>query len=382
MHIVHVLTRLARGGAEENTLATAEWQAAAGHCVTVIHGGRAECPVPRGVAAAACAPLVHPVAPRADLAALRALRRLYRDLGPDVIHTHQSKAGILGRLAADAAPGAIVIHGIHIVPFESVGTGPAALFRGAERLAARRTHGFIAVTDAAACAYVDAGIAPREKVAVVRSGMDLARFRGAAPPQDAAALSGRVPGGARRPLAVMLASFEPRKRQAALIAAIARRGAGALGGLRLVLAGDGPERAAVARLIATHGLAEHVVLAGHRDDPERLLAIADLSVLVSAREGLPRAAVQSLAAGRPVVSTALPGLAELVHDGRNGVLCGPDDMDGVVTALGRIARDRALWRRLAAGAAATDVSDWALDLLGRRTTEAYARFAPALRRAA
>lgn len=370
MHIAHLVTRLLRSGSEENTLATCRWQLAAGHRVTLIHGAQADAywqahPVP-GLSVIALPEMVHPVNPAADARALYRLRQLYRQLAPDVIHTHQSKAGILGRMAASAAPGAIVVHGIHILPFEGVEWKRRQIYLAAERLAARHTDLFIAVSNATGHAYIEAGIARPEQMHCVRSGMDLQRFMQATAPPDAAQLRG--PGAPL--IVVMMAAFEPRKRHLPFLQALAQQ-RDMLPQIRILLAGQGPLQREISAQIEALNLQEIVHLCGHRSDPEALLSMADLSILTSEREGLPRVVVQSLAAGCPVALTTLPGIHEIIEPGHNGMIFERDDLAGLVTALGELARHPAQLGALQQGAGRTNVSEWSLEALGARTTALY-----------
>ena len=374
MHIAHIVTRLLRAGSEENTLETCRWQVAAGHRVTVIHGEgydpHWDVHLPAGVERVAVPEMVHPVRPVQDMRALMRLRAVYRHLAPDVIHTHQSKAGILGRLAARAVPDAVVAHGIHIVPFADVSPAKRAVYLAAEKLVARQTDVFLGVSEAVGQAYVDAGIARRGRVHCVRSGMDLARFQSPRLPDDWRALL-RVPRGNARPrVALMMAAFEPRKRHVAFLQSFARVAA-AVPDLVLLLAGRGPEEARVRAEVARLGLEDRVVFCGHRPDPEALFALADLSVLTSEREGLPRVVMQSIAAGCPVLVQDLPGLAEVVTHRKNGWIADAADMDGTVRQMCAMLGSQPLLARLRAGALATDLSAWALDALGARTTALY-----------
>lgn len=377
MHVVHVLTRLLRAGAEENTLSTCEWQARRGHRVTVVHGNEFD-PfwydrrIP-GLTLLHVPQMVHALRPAADFRALAVLRRLLRDLSPDVIHTHQSKAGILGRLAASSVPGAALVHGVHIVPFDGVQPLKARLYVAAERLAARRTDQFIAVSNAVGDAYVNAGITRPGRVHCVRSGIDLDKFRHAAQPKDWRDLIGVARGGTARKeltVAVMLASFEPRKNHLPLLRALETHVHRAPN-LRLILAGDGPLHRVAQDMVDRSGMSRQVTLCGHRSDPEALLALSDLSILVSRREGLPRVVVQSLTAKRPVVVADLPGISEIVQPGRNGIITPAADMDAAACALVDLSRDPAQMRRLKHGAAETDVSEWAEERLGELTTRLY-----------
>lgn len=374
MHIVHLVTRLLRAGSEENTIETCRWQALAGHQVTVIHGHQVDPwwrdnPV-SGVKLVALPQLVHPLNPAADLRALRALRVLYRRLRPDVIHTHQSKAGILGRLAASAVPDAVVAHGIHIVPFQGVSRAKRMIYIAAEKLAARRTDVFLGVSEAVGHAYVGAGIARRGRVHCVRSGMDINRFSDPKPPLDWRRLLRLGSNDCRPPVALMLAAFEPRKRHVPMLRAFAKMRE-KLPDLHLLLAGAGPEEQRVRDEVSVLGLGKQVTFCGYRTDPEALLALADLSMLTSEREGLPRVVVQSLAAGCPALVTRVPGIEEVLLDGINGVVMARDDIIGLMRQCCGLLGDRARLRLLRQGALCTDVSAWDLARLGRRSTALY-----------
>ncbi|MEL6960161.1 MAG: glycosyltransferase, partial [Pseudomonadota bacterium] len=374
MRIAHIVTRLLRAGSEENTVQTCRWQVEHGHNVTLVHGPDPD-PwwtrnLPAGITLREVPQMVHSVQPLMDIRALWALRQVYRDIRPDVIHTHQSKAGILGRLAASVVPDAIVTHGIHIVPFEHVSPVTRALYVAAEKWAARKTDVFIGVSEAVGRAYVEAGITPPDRVHCVRSGMDLARFETPQRPDDWRTLLG-VPTGGDTPLVVlMMAAFEPRKRHVSFLRAFAKDAA-ALPNFKLLLAGAGPEEANVRAAVTALGLEDKVVFCGHRTDPEALFALADVSILTSAREGLPRVVVQSIASGCPVLVQNLPGLEEIIDHGRNGWIAPGEDMDRTAQQLVRLLSDPTLRARLRAGALATDLSAWRLDALGAQTTALY-----------
>lgn len=374
MHVVHVLTRLLRAGSEENTIETCRWQLAAGQQVSLIHGSDPDpywtTNLPDGLHRIVLPELVHAVDPFNDLQAMRRLRQLYLTLEPDVIHTHQSKAGILGRLAARSVPGALVVHGIHILPFDGVGPIRRAIYLAAERLAAPRTDVFIGVSQAMLDAYLRAGLAQPDNLHCVRSGMLLAQFHCPDKPDDWRKLL-RVSDDCKPPpVAIMMAAFEPRKRHIPFLRALAQEVA-RLPDMRLLLAGQGPEETAVRLEVDRLGLSDNVVFCGHRPDPEALFALSLVSVLTSQREGLPRVVIQSIAAGVPVLAQELPGLTEIVQDGRNGYILPSDDMQAAASGLVDLLKDHIMQQRLAEGARQTDVSDWALDRLGVRTDQCY-----------
>lgn len=377
LRIVHVITRLYNAGSEENTLATCLGQAEDGHEVFLVHGAEFDPGhyqrVGGRIRLIEAPSLVHPVRPIADLRATIALARLFRRLRADVVHTHQSKAGLVGRLAAAIARTPLIVHGVHIVPFLNVGRAQRLLYLACERLAARVTHAFIDVSVGMRDACVAAGVGAPDNHFVVYSGMRLEAFAGAQPPQDWRALAGVGPDEPRPPIVLMLAALEPRKRHVELVEAfaplVARHPA-----VRLILAGEGPHRPAVEAAVARAGLERNVRLIGHHPQPEALIALADLCVLTSMREGLPRVVVQYAAGGRPSIVTHVPGIEEIVAHETNGLVTDPEDISATVTAILSLLDDPARLEALRAGAAATDVSRWKEDALVRGVAEVYDRF--------
>lgn len=377
LRIVHVITRLLRAGSEENTLATCLGQAADGHEVILVHGAEFD------LAHAARLgdrirfieepSLVHPVRPMQDVRAVYDLARLFKRLKPDVVHTHQSKAGLAGRFAAAIAGVPLIVHGVHIVSFVNVGLFERLLYLTSERVAARMTHAFIDVSGGMRDACVAAGVGRPENHFVVYSGMKLSAFRDAAPIEDWRAMLGVAEREPKPPVILMLAALEPRKRHVALIdafaSAVERRP-----DIRLVLAGEGPHRAEVEAAITRAGLERNIRLIGFHPEPERLIALADLCVLTSMREGLPRVVVQYIAGGRPVVVSHVPGIEEIVAHGANGLITDPDDVGDAVAAIIALLDDPGRLSALRAGAAATDVSGWREDALVRGVSDVYARF--------
>ena len=134
--------------------------------------------------------LVQPIAPLSDMRALRGLVATFRRHRPDVVHTHTSKAGILGRLAARAASVPVLVHGVHIVPFDNVGRLERRAYLTAERSVQGMTHAFIDVSPAMRDLCVQAGVGSPERHHLVPSGFDLSLFRRATSPRTGATCSG------------------------------------------------------------------------------------------------------------------------------------------------------------------------------------------------
>jgi glycosyltransferase involved in cell wall biosynthesis len=374
LRIAHVITRLINGGADENTVISCNQAVRSGHSVMLVHGAQTRPEILSAVDARVkiveLRSLVQPIAPLSDMRALGDLARTFRRYRPDVVHTHTSKAGILGRLAARAASVPVLVHGVHIVPFVNVGRLERYAYLTAERAVQGMTHAFIDVSPAMRALCVKAGVGPPERHIVVPSGFDLSVFRNATEPEDWRDLLRLGSDDPRPPVVVMLAVFEARKRHLECMESIPRIAA-RFPDVRFVFAGDGRLRNDIEAHIRTLGIERNVVLTGFHPHPEQLIALADVCLLASAREGLPRVVMQYLAGGRPVVAADLPCIADVLRDGVNGVVIG-SDLAGLADAVITLLDDSARRSRLARGAAATELSEWDAVRMGERLEAVYA----------
>jgi glycosyltransferase involved in cell wall biosynthesis len=343
--ILHVITRLERGGASDCTLWQAIGAARRGHDVTIACG-------PSDIASplverarrqerlrlVILPALARPLRPAADLRSLYALVRLMRDVRPDVIHLHTSKAGTLGRIAA-ALLGrrGRVVHQPHGHLFYGYyGRLGAALVLLAERALAPLAARQVTLTARGAQEHLDAGVGRRDQFRVIPSGVEMAPLRAAARGREAAR---RRLGYAPHEFVVMsLARLEPIKGGPATLRGFARAAA-TRSALRLHLAGDGPLLETLRAEARTLGLADRVRIDGHWAAPHEILPAADLFVLAPRNEGMGRAVVEALALAVPVVATAVGGLPEVLEEGRSGLLVPPDDEAALAHAIGRIADD-------------------------------------------
>ena len=279
-------------------------------------------------------PMQRAISPVRDLVALVRLWRLMRVGAYDVVHTHSSKAGFLGRLAAHLAGVPRVVHTPHTFPFEmEVGSGTRRLYAGLERLAARFTQIMVCVCPSqrpAAQALVGA-----RRTVVIENGI--------APllPADAAA------GEARRRalglasdavVAGVIGRMSRQKGHADFVAA-ARSVAARLPMARFLLVGDGECRPAVVRRIAAAGLEDRFIFAGAQEDIAGWLAAMDVVVLPSLWEGLPYVLLEAMAAGRAVVATRVGGIPDVVEDGVSGRLVPPRDPEALALALAALLED-------------------------------------------
>ncbi|MCD6339789.1 MAG: glycosyltransferase family 4 protein [Verrucomicrobia bacterium] len=353
MRIVHVITRLIVGGAQENTIATVlGLQNRSGWDVRLAAGPTSG---PEGSLESRLAgrpelltlipDLVRPVHPWRDVRAWAALVRLFRRLRPDIVHTHSGKAGVLGRLAARRAGAPIIAHTIHgpsFGPFQ--GFLPNLLFKTAERIAGRATDCFVAVADAMKQQYLAAGIGRPEQYVRIFSGFPVEPYLRA---RNDPALRRRLGLGPEDFVVGKIARLFRLKGHEDLLA-IAPRLAREIPNIRFLLVGDGILRDRFEAMAREAGVAERFRFVG-LVPPEQVpayIGVMDALVHLSYREGLPRALPQALCAGKPVAAWDCDGAGEVCLDGRTGFLLRPGDRDGLAERLILLARDKTLRRRL------------------------------------
>jgi len=310
--------------------------------------------------------LVRQVAPISDLRALASLRAAIRSFQPQVVHTHSSKAGILGRLAA-RLEGVSTVHTVHGFGFTPLQAAPTYfLFRAAEKTMARFTDHFVTVSETDRRRGIEIGLFPPDKATVIRAAIDLGRFQAAI---DGEAVRKRLGVPIGVPMVTQIGNFKPQKAPLDFV-----RVAAAVHPTHpdawFVMVGDGPLREPAERLARELGVADRMVFSGWWNDVPGLLAATTVSVLTSRHEGLPCSVVESLAAGVPVVATAVDGTVEVVRSGDNGLLAPAGDITGLAQSVGRLLADPGLRARMAA-AAREGLEAFDRDLMVRQQEDLY-----------
>jgi len=334
LRIAHVDAERGFSGGEVQVFLLMEGLAARGYENLLLcpSGSRAEAvAAQRGIAVRAV-----PMRGALDLAAVWLLSRRFAEAAVDLVHLHTGRAAWLGGLAAQLAG------------------RPAIVTRRMDRIVRRGwrtrliyerwTRRAVAIS-AGVAERLAAGGVPASRVTVIPSAVDVVRLR---PQRDRAAVRAAEAVGGDDVVILTIAALVPRKGLVVLLDALdalARRGLRP----RLWVAGDGPQRALLQARVAASGLAAQVRLLGERDDVGDLLAACDIFVLPSLHEGLGVAALEAMAASRPVVASAVGGLAEAVVDNRTGVLVPAGDPARLADALESLLRDPT--RRTALGAA-------------------------------
>lgn len=376
VRVCHVITRLDLGGAQDNTLHTVASLAAPFRASLVCgRGGMLDAEAARiaGLDLTFVDDLVRHISPLRDARAVRQLVGVLRRLRPHIVHTHSSKAGILGRLAARIAAVPVRVHSIHGFGFND--TQPVLLrtaLINAERALAPLTTHFIAVSRANLDKGARLGIVPRDRSSVIHSGIRLDRFeaeRGKPESRNGHGLRRELGWRDDAPLVGMVACLKPQKAPLDFVD-VAARVAALRPETRFVMAGDGELRARVEERAAVAGLGDRLRLLGWRRDIPRLMAALDVMVLTSLWEGLPRVLPEAIACGVPIVATGVDGSADILRDQETGIVCRPRDVDGLAAGVGRLLGDRALAARLTEAARAC-LSEFDIDAMVREQEALY-----------
>ena len=326
---------------------------------------------PLAVAAAAAGLGVVPIARRkfAGPGAAVALRRLLVDGSADVIHAHNGRALFAAAVAvALAGRGRCVATQHFLTPSNARRRGLKGLASGrVHRFMAERTHAIVAISESARAAMAERHAAGADKAVVVPNGI-------AAPPADAAAAGADVRRalglGVDQPVVLCAARLEPEKGLPTLVTAMAAVRAACPAAVCL-LAGQGSVRAEIERQIAAAGLSGAVRLLGFRSDVPALMAAADVFVLPAPAEPFGLVLLEAMAAGRPVVAVGVGGPAEIVVDGRTGLLVPPDDPAAVAAAVGRLLANGPLRRSMGDAGRARWADRFTVDRMAEATAAAY-----------
>lgn len=331
--VFHLITRLLQGGAEAKTLATV--RGLDDYSFTVGYGmEHAEEQVTQlkgdGIDTEQF-PLIRHYNPVTAVPAVVSLARYLRRKEFDIVHTHSTEAGIIGRFAAVLAGVPNVVHTVHGVPFADDQNDVLNRFvLACERRAATHTDCIATNADMIAEEYLERGIGRSKQYTTIYSGVDLDAFADAEPASN-------LPGD--RPRVAMVGRLADGKGHEVLLEAVVSmdnfEGS-------VCIAGDGPLYDSLTEEIEERGLSGEVFLIGYRDDIPRILAASDALVLPSFREGTPRVITEAMASGLPVVATDIAGIPEQIEHGENGFLIPTGDAEALADRLNQLLTDSQL----------------------------------------
>jgi glycosyltransferase involved in cell wall biosynthesis len=328
--VIHVITRLIAGGAQENTILSCQGLKDRYDVLLVTgppeghEGSLIEDAARRGIRTVVMDELVRPIAPAQDGAAFRKLMDLFAAEQPDIVHTHSSKAGIVGRAAAWFAKVPVIIHTNHGLPYYDFQTlRERALFWSAEKIATSVTHKVVCVGEEMKRKSIAGRLGPPELFEVIHSGIEIERF------VNAKSVRAKLGIGENERVVGVVSRMARHKGHRFLVEA-------APPGVHVLFVGDGEARADLEKQVQERGVKATFI--GHvpPDEVPNLIATMDVVVHPSLWEGLPRAAVQGLLVGRPVVAFDCDGAREVVVDGETGLLVPPKDLDRLRSAIEEI----------------------------------------------
>ncbi len=370
--VVHIITRLDLGGAQQNTL----------HTVRNLDPRRFEAMLLCGTGGGLdselqswpshgprwqfAGNLVREISPWRDLLAFFELRRLLLKEKPDVVHTHSSKAGILGRLAAWAAGVPVVVHTFHGFGFHD---GQSWLKKWlcivTERLAGSLSTALVFVSRANEDYARRYGLGRPDSYVLIRSGVKLSEFPARCDAAEKKKSLGLEP---ETRLVLSVGNFKPQKNPEDFLTA-AKIVARSQPDAAFVFVGDGPLRGKLEAGVGV--LKPRFLMPGWRRDVAELLVATDVFVLTSLWEGLPRALVEAMKSGVVPVCYATDGVKDLVRDGENGFLVPQWDSTALARRVVDLLNDESLRKRLGAAAAASIDSEFDIDGMVRRQEKLY-----------
>lgn len=351
--VLHIITRMIVGGAQENTLLSVEGLDSLPEYEVTLASGVDNGPEGDLLARArettrliVVEELGRSINPLSDIKAFWKLYRLIRKGRYHIVHTHSSKAGVLGRIAAKLAGTPLIVHTLHSLVFHDYQPWVVnRLWRGMKKICAPMTDHFISVSAIISRKAIAAGIDEPGKFSTIYSGMELDWFLKADVDPVAVRREFGIPEGA--PVVGKIARLFPLKGHDQLLDAapsIVERHPN----VRFLLIGDGVLYERLRERAAGAGILDNFVFAGliDRERIPEVLSAMDVLVHTSLREGLARALPQALAMGKPCVSFDIDGAPEVVIEGETGYIVRPGDAGGLADAISRLLADPELRARM------------------------------------
>lgn len=342
------------GGAQENTLYTVlGLNQKPGYEVTLVtgpaigpEGELLEEARKSGIRVMLVPEMRREIHPWRDFQTLLSLTRLLKELSPEIVHTHSSKAGILGRLAARRAHVPFILHTIHGQAFHPNQNWILnTLFKNLEWYVSRFTDRIITVADAMRDQAVAAGIAPASKFITIYSGMDVGAFLNGHGRRTE--MRRKLGFGEEQTVVGKVARLAPLKGYEYIIE-LAHELMPRHPELRFLFVGDGQLRTELEAQAQRLGVRDRIVFAGlvPAQEVPAYLSAMDILVHASLREGLARVLPQALISGKPVVSFDVDGAREVVRNEETGFLVRAKDLRGLVESVEKLVAQPALGKRM------------------------------------
>jgi glycosyltransferase involved in cell wall biosynthesis len=371
--ILHVVAGEDFGGASVVVAALADAAVRSGFRATVLTSDPrlAERLHANGVGTVDSIPIRRTVHPLADLVAVVRLTRHVRRHGYRIVHTHTSKGGLVGRVAAHLAKVPLIVHTAHGFAFHEGSTRiRCGVAVRAEQALSHLTDRIVTVTDHHRELALSHRIAPADKMLTIHNGIDdPLRLSPCAPDRE--------PDGRARFVVLSHGRLCTQKGVAHLVRAMSLLPAPSKDRCRLVIVGEGELAGELGREVARLGIGAMVEFLGFRTDPVALVREADLVVLPSLWEGLSISLLEALALGKPVIATAIPSNIEVVGDSGCAVLVPPADPAALALAIGRLLDCQEERTSLSRAARRRYEAEFAADRMGAAYVDLYRKAMPA-----
>ncbi len=332
--VAHIIARMITGGADENTLFTMEGLDKNKYDVDLITGEEFDESIFNKVKnndfnINQIKGLKWKLNFLHDPIVLLKLIKLLKGKRYDIVHTHTTKAGILGRIAARIVGVPVIVHGLHGSTFEAFNSGLLNwLLFLFERLTGRFTDAYVSVSGVLSEKYIERGIGKKENYHTVYSGMELEIFYGVRGKINCRKKRGELGIDAGDFVIGNVARLETRKGHQFLLDAFKNVvGEQKYSQVKLLIIGEGNKRKYLENYVKELNLEDKVIFTGYREDVEELMALMDIFVLTSLREGLPRVLVQAAAVGMPSIAFNVDGVPEIIKDNYNGFLVKVKDVE-------------------------------------------------------
>ncbi|OGR56854.1 MAG: hypothetical protein A3I11_04120 [Elusimicrobia bacterium RIFCSPLOWO2_02_FULL_39_32] len=340
---MHIITSLEVGGATKNTLHTVANLNRERFEVSLVHGAEGylvnETKNIKNLKSYCAKYLIRSIHIFKDVLCLFELAKIIRECKPDIVHTHSSKAGILGRIAAYISNTPIIIHTIHgfgFNPYQNPIT--RKLFILLEKWAAKINQILIAVCEDNVRVGLALGIGSKKKYRLIRSGVDLQGIRDQLKNSNVADLKKKFLIPFNSKVVTSIAALKTQKNPFGFIR-IAKDIEQQVKESQFLMVGDGNLRLETEKNIKIAGLENKIKILGWIENIPDILAVSDVIVMTSLWEGLPRVAIEACAAGKPMVAFAINGLCELLKNGENGFLIEPNNYTKMADKIISILKD-------------------------------------------
>jgi glycosyltransferase involved in cell wall biosynthesis len=318
-------------------------------------------------------PMRRAISPVADVRQIVALQKLLREVQPQVVHTHSSKAGVLGRLASHGAGIGKRVHTPHTFAFlfrQMFQPTKRRLFFELEKQLAQMSHALVAVSASEARTFRRSGVVAPDKVHVVPNGINAGSFGGST--NLSVSEFGLDP---RRPTAAIIGLLNKAKGQDLAIESLMHRPE--LDELQLLIVGHGEMESDLRALTRARGLEQRVAFAGFRQDVPEILLATDFVLLPSRWEGMPYIVLEAMAASRGVAATPVDGAVDLIEQGHTGWLAPMISSAAIADTLVRVLEHSPEQRvRMGQAARARVEASFTDEIMVDRLLELYASILP------